>query len=170
MASMSRAAVLIAVAGALPLVGAEGLIQLIDPLDEPQFYCVDVPGFRNRVNLDAPLMAHTCKPGAADELFTPNHPETGQLYMKAYDRCAEASSARAGASVSLAPCGASGSQRFVVEADGRIKLANSELCLAVAAGEGEPTGGPSHLRRDLTLESCRTVQPSLSRWKAPAPD
>ena len=170
MASMRRAAVLIAVAGALPLLGAEGLIQLIDPLDEPQFYCVDVPGFRNRVNVDAPLMAHTCKPGAADELFTPNHPEAGQLYMKAYDRCAEASSARAGASVSLAPCGASGSQRFVVEADGRIKLANSDLCLAVAAGKGEPTGGPSHLRRDLTLESCRTVQPSLSRWKAPAPD
>ena len=74
MTTMVRAAVLIAVAGVLPLLGAEGLIQLIDPLDEPQFYCVDVPGFRSRVNLDAPLMAHTCEPGAADELFTPDHP------------------------------------------------------------------------------------------------
>ena len=74
MATLCRAAVLIAVAGALPLLGAEGLIQLIDPLDEPQFYCVDVPGFQNRVNLDAPLMAHTRKPGAAVELFTPDRP------------------------------------------------------------------------------------------------
>ena len=167
MTTMVRAAVLIAVAGVLPLLGAEGLIQLIDPLDEPQFYCVDAPGFRNRVNLDAPLMAHTCKPGAADELFTPDHPEAGQLYMKAYDRCAEASSVQAGASVSLAPCGTSESQRFVIEPAGRIKLADSELCLAVAAGKGEPTGGPSHLRRDLTLESCSEVQSSLSRWKVP---
>lgn len=170
MADMRRLSILAAVAAALPAFGAEGLIQLIDPLDEPQFYCVDVPGFRNRVNLDAPLMAHTCKPGAADELFTPGRPEPGQFYMRAYDRCAEAASAQAGASLSLAACGASKLQRFALEAEGRIKLAGSDLCLAVADGKGTPTGGPSHLRRDLTLEPCGSVRPSLSRWKAPSPD
>jgi len=167
---MQRAFLVIAFVGAVPLLGAEGLIQLIDPLDEPEFYCVDVPGFRNRVRLDAPLMAHTCKPGAPDELFTPGRPEAGQLFMKAYDRCVEASSAQAGASVSLATCGDSKLQRFSLQQDGRITLADSELCLAVADGMGAPTGGPSHLRRDLTLESCSAVPPTLSRWKAPATD
>ena len=48
------------------------LIQLADALDEPQYYCIDVPGFGDRLNLGAALMAHTCKPGAADEMFAVN--------------------------------------------------------------------------------------------------
>ena len=147
--------------------GAEGLVALIDPLDEPQGYCVDVPGWGSRLNLDAPLMAHTCKPGAADELFTPGHPEDGQLYMRAYDRCAQAASARPGAEVFMKECGTSGLQRFLFESDGRIRLADGAVCLAVADGEGRPTGGPSHLRRDLALEACDTVDPARSKWKLP---
>ena len=39
-----------------------------------------------------------------------------------------------------------------------------DLCLAVAPGSGIPTGGPSHLRRALTLEGCETSDPTLIRW------
>ena len=60
---------------------------LRDPLDEPEFYCVDVAGFGNNLNLNSPLQAHTYKPGADDELFIFNHPTPGQFYMEAYDVC-----------------------------------------------------------------------------------
>ena len=152
------------------LAQAEGLVELADTLDEPERYCVDVPGWGNRLNLNAALMAHTCKPGAADELFTVNQPEAGQLYMRAYDRCAAAASDRAGAEVFLKPCDSSALQRFSFESDGKIRLASASVCLVVAKGAGQPTGGPSHLRRDLTLESCESVEDSRSQWKLPASD
>ena len=155
----------------LPLLGrAEGLIELADPLDEPERYCVDVPGWGNRLNLNAALMAHTCKPGAADELFTINQPAAGQLYMRAYDRCATAESDRAGAELFLKPCDTSPLQRFTFGSDGKIRLASGSVCLVVAKGAGQPTGGPSHLRRDLTLESCESIEESHSKWKLPISD
>lgn len=156
---------------AFPVLGqAEGLIELVDPLDEPERYCVDVPGFGNRLNLNAPLMAHTCKPGAADEMFAINKPSSGQLYMPAYDRCASAEADQPGAQVFLKPCDSSPSQRFSFDSVGKIRLASGSVCLAVAEGVGQPTGGPSHLRRDLTLESCESVEESHSAWKLPASD
>ena len=151
----------------LPVAAAEGLLMLVDPLDEPEQYCVDVPGFGRRVNLDAPLMAHTCKPGANDELFTVGHPRDGQIYMRAYQLCAQAAGKSAGAEVHLRKCGASELQRFQFDADGRIRLSASNLCLAVAPGAGTKTGGPSHLRRDLALEQCASTDSSLSTWKLP---
>lgn len=161
--------ILIAAAVLAPALQAagEGLIRLADPLDEPEHYCVDVPGFGRRLNLDAPLMAHTCKPRAADETFTVGHPEAGQLYMPAYDRCAEAESREPGARLFVKGCGSSDLQRFSFEPDGRIRLAGGQLCLTVDSADGEPTGGPSHLRRDLALQPCEGASPSLSRWRLP---
>ena len=44
------------VASDVNLPTADGtLIQLIDPLDEPEFYCVDVPGFGASLDLQSPL-------------------------------------------------------------------------------------------------------------------
>ena len=149
---------------------AEGLIRLIDPLDEPEQYCLDVPGWGRRVNLDAALMAHTCKPGAADELFTPGSPAAGNLYMRAYDRCAEAASSSPGSQLLLKECSSSELQLFSFESDGRVRLQGSDVCLAVAGGTGTRAGGPSHLRRDLTLEDCDAVESSLSTWKVPSAD
>jgi len=143
-------------------------IQLTDPLDEPQFYCVDVPGAGTAVRLNSPLQAHTCKPleTAEDELFAFDHPGDGQIYMEAYDLCVEATGTAAGSTVGLKPCSDSPNQRFVVD-DDTIRLATggqSDLCFAVDADDGIPTGGPSHLRRDLTLENCESIGAELSRW------
>ncbi len=164
---MSKLVPLLVIALAGSMSGAEGLVSLIDPLDEPEQYCLDVPGWGRRLNLEAPLMAHTCKPGAADELFTPGHPGPGQLYMKAYDRCAAAESARPGAAVFLNKCDSSKLQQFSFEPDGKIRLADSKICLTVAGGQGTPTNGPSHLRRDLRLEPCNAADSALSRWQIP---
>ena len=139
------------------------LVQLIDPLDEPEFYCVDVPGFRDSLRTDRPLQAHTCKPGADDELFQYNQPAEGQLYMEAYDLCVEAEADLA----YTRPCTGSSAQEFAFRADGTIRTEDGGLCLSVAPGDGEPAGGRSHVRRDLRFVSCAEGERVLSRWALP---
>lgn len=150
---------------AVPTPSAESLIMLQDPLDEPEFYCVDVAGFGSSLNLDAPLQAHTCKPGADDELFTYNHPGPGQFSMDAYDVCLEAGEGV----LYVRACSDSPKQRFALSSDGTLRLQDSDLCVAVQSGEGQPAGGRSHVRRDLLLQSCSDVEENLSRWVLPGP-
>ncbi len=147
--------------------GTPTLIQLQDPLDEPEYYCIDVPGFGASLDLTSALSVHTCKPHADDELFTVNSPAPGQIYMAAYDLCIQADSVEAGARLYLKICSASPLQQFDVtdEAQLRLQTPGSEVvCVAVASGQGQPTGGPSHLRRDLMLQPCRQVEAGLSQW------
>lgn len=143
----------------------ESLIMLIDPLDEPEFYCIDVAGFGNNLNLNAPLQAHTCKPGAADELFTFNRPGPGQFFMDAYDVCLEAGDG----ALYVKACSDSQNQRFVLTEEGSLRLQNAEQCVAVQSGEGQPAGGRSHVRRDLLVQNCADVEQDLSRWSLPGP-
>ncbi len=143
----------------------ESLIKLVDPLDEPEFYCVDVVGHRSRVRLDRALHAHTCKPGFEDELFVFDTPDAGQLYMRAYDLCLEARDNL----VYLEPCSGSAMQRFDFGDDGTLRPEGTDLCLAVEAGSGQQAGGVSHVRRDLLLVPCNSVEASLSQWTMPGP-
>ena len=144
----------------------ETLIQLIDPLDEPEFYCVDVRGFGSGSQLDRPLQAHTCKPGGDDELFLFNQPAAGQLSMPAYDLCLEAE----GDVVFVRTCSETPAQRFTAGSDGTVRAGDGQLCLAVAPGEGEQAGGISHVRRDLLLVDCTGGQRHLARWIMPGKD
>ncbi len=146
-------------------VAAESLVMLEDPLDEPEFYCVDFAGFGANLNVNSPLQAHTCKPGADDEMFAFNRPSPGQLYLVEHDRCLEAD----GGSVYVRSCSESPLQRFAYDEVKTIRLEGEEMCLAVAGGHGQPAGGRSHLRRDLLLASCAEVESSLSRWVFPGP-
>jgi hypothetical protein len=141
----------------------ETLIQLIDPLDELEFYCVDVRGFGSSLQTDRPLQAHTCKPGGEDELFVVNHPGDGQLFMPAYELCLEAD----GDVVFVRACSDASVQRFKIGSDGTVRTGDGQLCLAVAPGEGERAGGISHLRRDLLLVGCAEGQRHLARWILP---
>jgi hypothetical protein len=143
-------------------------IQLTDPLDEPQFYCLDVPGSGTAVRLDAALQAHTCKPieTAEDELFAFDFPNGGQIFMEEYDVCVEADGAIAGAELYFRPCSDSPNQVFTVDED-IIFLGDGiqdGLCVSVDPAPGIPTGGPSHLRRDVTLQPCDSTDPSIARW------
>lgn len=148
--------------------GDETLIQLQDPLDEPEYYCVDVPGFRDTLDLEGALTAHTCKPNSEDELFV-FESEAGQLRMEAYGLCVEAEGAAAGASLLLRDCDPERPLQKFTFANDQIQLGNA-LCLAISAADGEPTGGPSHLRRDLMLQSCAEVESALSQWTMPGPE
>ena len=155
------------VVGSLANAAESGLIKLKAPLDEPEFYCLDVPGFRARLNLEAPLMAHTCKPGADDEIYQLDHPGKGQLSMPAYDLCVQADNLDVGGQVRMKECSDDPLQKFEW-ADGRIRPSeNTKLCLSVADAKGEPTGGPSHLKLDLTLQTCADVPGACSEWLIP---
>jgi hypothetical protein len=148
-----------------PTPSAESLIMLRDPLDEPEFYCIDMVGFGSNLNLNAPLQAHTCKPGADDELFIFNHPAAGQFFMEAYDVCLEAGDGQ----LFVKECSDSPNQQFTLSDDGILKLESAELCVAVQSGDGQPAGGRSHVRRDLLVQNCGEVEQSLSRWTLPGP-
>ena len=100
-------------------------------------------------------MAHTCKPGADDEMFAVNRPGPGNLYIPAYDLCMEADGTGSPAQLYLRACSDSTLQRFEFDSDGRFALSDSGLCMAVSPEDGEPTGGPSHLRRDLSHARLR---------------
>lgn len=141
----------------------ETLIQLIDPLDEPEFYCVDIPGFGATLGTDQPLQAHTCKPGASDELFQVKRPVEGQLVMPSHGLCMEAE----GNLVYSRRCTDTPGQLFTLGADGTVRAGKGQLCLSVDPGEGQETGGPSHLRRNLLLMDCTVAQRHLSRWILP---
>ena len=86
--------------------------------------------------------------------------------MEAYQLCLEAEEPGEGSPLRLQTCSDSELQLFTLQ--GEIISLDSELqeglCLAVDLEPGIPTGGPSHLRRALTLENCETTDPSLMRW------
>ena len=92
-------------------------------------------------------------------------PHRGQFYMGAYDVCLEAEVGL----LYVRACSKSPNQRFVLSDDGAIRLRDSDLCLAVRSGYGQPAGGDSHVRRDLLLQSCADTEQSLSRWSLPGP-
>ncbi len=144
-------------------VSGDTLIQLIDPLDEPEFYCVDIRGFGSSLETGSSLQAHTCKPGAADKLFRFNYPGPGQFQMPAYELCLEAEAGLA----YTRDCTGELVQQFKHGADGTIRTAAGNSCLSVDPSEGEPTGGRSHLRRDLQFLPCAAAERQLSRWSLP---
>lgn len=146
-----------------------GLIRLLDPLDEPDYYCLDVPGAGFSLNLGGALQVHTCKPSAnEDEIFTFNYPAEGQIYMEAYELCVEADSAEAGAALHLQECTDQPRQRFVY-LEGQLRLRDTDaamLCLAVATGRGMAAGAV-FVRRDVGLQPCAEVEAALSEWEIP---
>ena len=68
-----------------------GFIQLIAPLDEPRGLCVDIIGHRDRVNVNRPLVLHTCKYDIwnLDEKFSLKDFKVGLLKMPEYQLCAQ---------------------------------------------------------------------------------
>lgn len=142
------------------------LIRLVDPLDDPGHYCIDVVGFGSGVQLQSPLQAHTCKPtDNRDEQFT-LRPLTGQLYMEEYQLCLQPDEPVQGSPLYLRNCSESPLQSFEMFADGSIRVGadgSARFCLAVAPGDGEVIN-PIHKRRDLSLANCDATELGLMQW------
>ena len=141
-------------------------IRLVAGLDEPEeFYCFDLAGWGKSLQLDAPIQTHTCKRrNAADQMFAFSD---GRLEVSGYDRCvfAGGSSGRTlpGSAVLARECSDSSMQKFSLQENGTIRLADSNYCIA-AGPVSEEANGPSHMWRTLTIESC-DGDTSLLQWQ-----
>ena len=147
-----------------------GVIRLAAALDDPQHYCIDVPGHSGSVRLDAPLQAHTCKPGADDQTFqiALGCYEYSELRMPAYERDSGRCLAVTDSDdrpVIAAACHSRDENQFSVDRirrEGRLSVkAFRECCIGVA---GEPAGVRNHRRRDLGVYDCAAADPSLITW------
>ena len=78
------------------------------------------PASATSLNLQSALMAHTCKPGADDEIFVVGQPAPGNLSMPAYNRCMEAEGAEPQAQLHLQECSDAAMQQFGFDADGAL--------------------------------------------------
>ena len=142
------------------------LIKLVDPLDDPDHYCIDVPGFGSGIRLEAPLQAHTCKPNDnVDEQFS-FQASTGQLRMDQYELCVEVESATDDAHINLKECADVPLQQFRHHDDGTLRSLSEggdSLCIAVAEGPGIAINR-IHMRRDLSVRTCDDADPSEITW------
>ena len=142
-------------------------IMLVDPLDEPEFYCFDLAGWGQSLQLDDPLQTHTCKTrNAADQMF---HFDGNRLKASEYDRCLQVAGSSEttlpGSAVLVRPCSEDNAlQEARIDDEGKIRLMDPELCL-VAGVESLPASGPSHMWRTLTVAKCESADPALSVWQ-----
>lgn len=149
-------------------------LRLVDPLDRPSDgYCLDVVGAGGSFRPDMPLVTHNCKPGRAPDGMVA-YREDGSLFFPAFGACVTAMGvnrkALPGSALMLKPCGAEEAflraanfQSFEHRLDGRLELANSDLCLTVGNQSAE-TFSPTHAWRTLFLMPCGQVPESRSRW------
>ncbi len=156
---------------------AEGskVLRLLDRLDRPQDgYCVDVLGVGLGARTDLPLFVHNCS--------SERHPDeavrfddSGLIRFPAYMLCVTAMGVNGlslpGSAILLRPCGerslfidAAALQHFSHHSDGRLTLANTNLCLTVGF-RSTRTYSKQHRWRALFLEDCAIAPIKRSRWE-----
>jgi hypothetical protein len=147
-------------------------VNLLDALDEPRGYCIDMIGYKERARTYRELQAHTCYSYqgavAVDQGVDGKLAQTGRLRFPHFDVCMTVGHAREAELVVLAKCGDAVGQQFRLTGEKRIvPVAREDLCVTVADGEGAPGGGaePVHLRRALRLERCSDAAVTRQRWQ-----
>jgi hypothetical protein len=136
-------------------------VNLLDALDEPRGYCIDMIGYKERARTNRELQAHTCYSYqgavAADEGVDGKLAQTGRFRFPHFDVRMTVEHAQEAALIMLTKCGDTVGQHFRLTGEKRIvPAAREDLCVTVADGEGAPGGGgePVHLRRALSLRHC----------------
>ncbi len=141
-------------------------VRLIAPLDEPEFYCLDLAGWGDHLQLDDPLQTHTCKAtGGGDQMF---FFEGNRLKVDGYDRCVQVAGSSGvtlmGSSVLARPCGDNVLQDLSMDEEGYIHVGDSKYCLGAGAESAE-AAGPSHMWRTLVVVHCGTTPPNMVTWQ-----
>lgn len=160
---------------ALPRTGmTQQFLRSVHSLEDPRGYCLDIPGFGPRMQIDAPIYTHSCKyslPGFdIDEILEQTE---DKLRLVNFDRCLAADRINAGGNVKAVACDEAHGWR--VHADGRVTPASAaDLCLTLSAVRtfvNTDVGTvPPYSTRDVTLEPCTVEVAFRQQWRWSAPD
>lgn len=159
-------------------------IMLVDPLDEPRGWCVDLFAHRQNALPLGGFQGHNCfldmgLGPTEDQGFDAKRLADGQLYLVYWDICVTQHDPNPGSFVAAEPCNDGEAQQFDFRDDGQIVSRMSpNLCLTMGA-TAIPGGGrlaPLGARppadnvdipqiRRLTFENCEADKSALQRWQ-----
>ena len=146
-------------------------IYLLNQLDDPRGFCIDIKGHKLKAQINKGLQAHTCYSYqgeiSADQGFSSHKLTKNQFLLPSFDVCMEASSLTASANLRLRKCDRNKLQNFEWSNENKIYLiGNRKLCLTVDQGQSRKGGGgsPVHLMRNLSLELCAESLNSYQAW------
>ena len=146
-------------------------IYLLNLLDEPRGFCIDIRGHKFKAKIDKELQAHTCYSYqgdiSPDQGFNPLELTRNQFFLSYFNVCMEATSLTASANLKLGKCDQNKFQNFEWSNQNKIRLiSNRKLCLTVDQGKSKKGrgGSPVHLIRNLSMETCSEPLNSYQVW------
>ena len=146
-------------------------IYLLNQLDEPRGYCIDIRGHKLKAKINKALQAHTCYSYqgeiSVDQGFDSTKLTKNQFFMPSFNVCMIASSVIPSSNLQLGECDYSKLQKFEWSNKGKIHpISNKKLCLTVNQGQSKKGGGgsPVHLMRNLSLELCTNSLRPFQIW------
>ena len=146
-------------------------IYLLNQLDDPRGFCIDIRGHKLKAKIDKGLQAHTCY--SYQGKISPNQGfdslkiTKNQFFLYSFNVCMEASSLNPSKNLKLGKCDRNKLQNFEWSNKNEIRLiSNRKLCLTVDQGQSKKAGGgtPVHLMRNLSLELCNKSLNSYQTW------
>jgi hypothetical protein len=146
-------------------------IYLLNQLDDPRGFCIDIRGHKLKAKIDKGLQAHTCYSYqgkiSPDQGFDSLKLTKNQFFLPSFNVCMEASSLTSSTSLRLRKCDYGKLQNFEWSNKHKIRLiSDRKLCLTVGQEQSKKGGGgsPVHLMRNLSLELCSKSLNSYQVW------
>ncbi len=146
-------------------------IYLLNQLDDPRGFCIDIKGHKLKAQINKGLQAHTCysyqEEISPDQGFSSSKLTKHQFILPSFNVCMEASSLTPSTKLRLRKCDRKKLQNFELSSKNEIRLiSNRKLCLTVDQGKSKKGGGgsPVHLMRNLSLEICNDSLNSYQAW------
>lgn len=141
-------------------------IKLLDPLDEPEFYCFDLTGWGDHLVLDDPLQTHTCKTrGGDDQMFSV---VDNRIEVAGTDRCIQVAGSGggtlAGSAVLARTCAETALQDISLTNEGQLMIGDSGFCIG-SGNVSREASGPSHVWRTMIVVDCSAADESLMTWQ-----
>ena len=121
-------------------------IYLLNQLDDPRGFCIDIRGHKLKAKIDKGLQAHTCYSYqgeiSPDQGFNSLELTKNQFILPSFNVCIEASSLKASTNLKLEKCDRNKLQNFEWSNKKEIRLiGNRKLCLTVDQGQSKKGGG-----------------------------
>jgi hypothetical protein len=146
-------------------------IYLLNQLDDPRGFCIDIKGHKLKAKINRGLQAHTCYSYqgeiSPDQGFNSLKLAKNQFILPAFNVCMEASSLIPSTNLKLKKCDRNKLQSFELSNKNKIHLiSNRKLCLTVDQEQSKKGGGgsPIHLMRNLSLELCSKSLDPYQAW------